>query len=59
MCEMLANHHFMVRNYLDATITFEKVIARTGASKSIRKKLSFAMSDFFKWKKPLMNSLAS
>jgi hypothetical protein len=43
----------MVRNYLDATITFEKVIARTGASKSIRKKIIVCYVRLFQMEKAI------
>ena len=39
MSEMLANHYFMIRNYTEAVNTYESVIAKTGISKAIRKKM--------------------
>jgi len=58
MCEMLANHHFMIRNYLDATITFEKVIAKGGASKSIRKKIIICYVILFQIEKAIHEFLS-
>ncbi|NWF90989.1 MAG: hypothetical protein HXY50_16200 [Ignavibacteriaceae bacterium] len=39
MSEMLANHYFLVRNFLPAKTLFEKILIKEDSNKNIKKKL--------------------
>lgn len=53
MSEMLANHYFMIRNYTEAVNTYESVIAKSGISKAIRKKMIICYVRIFQIEKAL------
>ena len=53
MSEMLANHYFMIRDFKKAVDAYETVIARTGISKVIRKKMIICYVRTFQIEKAL------
>ncbi len=40
MSEMLGNHYFLVRNFISAKSTYERILEKDPANKSIKKKLT-------------------